>query len=99
MKTMPQLVGDSHDVAEIVCIVAQDVGVELRRRGSAESAAAFALADLCIDPTLGEKLVRDSAKGRGKSAKSIENDFPRAREGKFRESLPDGRVLIEQGNL
>src|SRR5262249_11252576 len=53
---MPQLMGQGHDVAELVCEVHQNVGMSTRDSAAAEGAAALPRSQLRIDPVLLEEL-------------------------------------------
>ena len=73
MQTVAELMGDGHDVTQVVIVVAQNVRMQLRRRRSAEGAAAFAFANLGIDPIFIEKFRGDLTKLRIESVERCEN--------------------------
>src|SRR5918998_6077657 len=85
-----------HHVAQIIVVVAQNIRMELRRWRSAKGAAALALADLRIDPSLDEELRGDLAKGRSEKVEGTENDPPRLIEGEWVDFFAYRRVLIVQ---
>ena len=62
MQAVAELMGDGHDVTQVVIVVAQNVRMELRRRRGAEGAAAFAFANLGIDPIFIKKFRGDLTK-------------------------------------
>src|SRR5688572_24309795 len=86
--------GDGHHVSQVIVVVAQDIRMHLRRRRGAESAAAFAFANLGVDPILREKLRSELTKGWIESLKRFENHVLSLFVGKRSDFLADRRILI-----
>src|SRR5688572_25818826 len=87
---------DSHDITQVVVIVAQNERMELRRRRGAKGAAALALANFRIDPSFREELRGDLAKSWSENLKSVEYDLPGLIEWERSDFFADRRVLIVQ---
>src|SRR3989338_10780920 len=71
----------SHDVSQVVGVVAEDIRVKPGRGGGAEGAAPFALTDLRIDPALVEELGRDLLKARGEGPEGLQDHLAGLGEG------------------
>ena len=99
VQAVAEFVGDGHDVAQVVVVVAQDVGVKLWRGRGAEGAAAFAFADFRVDPILGEKFSGEGAKFRVEGFEGVKDHLLCFGVGKRPNFFADGRVLVVERKL
>ena len=72
-----QFVSQRHDIAELVGVIKQDIGMGARHRAATERAAALAGSKFSIDPVLGEELTDDFAGLGAKRLVAFLDDAPR----------------------
>src|SRR5258708_35388694 len=94
MQTVAELMGDGHDVTQVVIVIAQNVWMQSRLRRSAECTAAFAFANLGVDPIFIKKFRGDLTKLRIESVERCENHLARVMVRKWFNFFTHRRVLV-----